>query len=340
MTRRTKRLFKILGVLYLVAVVLFLVTISKGRHEWTRPMLRDTELHLPQRSAFTGDKGEKNFQAAKERIVRARYLVRGEQAGLGADTLIGREELDRLIAAGRGKILVRDTRVIREFAARKLRSGEEFLDRSNMVIAQVEDELDEERLVRMALAYDDEKGDDRHAEIWVRGRGSLIGFDLTLVFAALNFLVLVALLYALLWEPVTRLLDDRARSVREDVDTARRSREEAQSLRETRETELGKIREDADRLRDEGRHRGEAERARLIQEGREEASRLAERRERALDAEAEQARKHLAGEIGKMSVELASRILGREVSAEDHKGLAEEFVRKLESEAGSKEAQG
>lgn len=340
MSRRATGLLKVLGVLYLVAFLLFLVTISKGRNRWTRPMLRDTELHVPLRSAFTGERAEEELEAAKEEIVRARYLVRGGHAGLAANTLIGREELDRLIAADPGKILVRDTRLIREFAAKRVRAGEEFRDRDNVVIAQVGDELDEERLRKMALAYDEEEPGDRHAKIWVRGTGSLIGFDLTLVFAALNFLVLVALLYALLWGPVTRLLDERARSVREDIDTARRTREEAESLRETRETELSKIREDADRLRGEARRKGEVERSRLVEEGRGEARRIAERRERALASEAERARKELAAELGAMSVELASKVLAREVSLEDHRRLAEEFARRLESEAEAGEGQG
>jgi len=338
MSRRVKRVLKILAVAYLVTLLLFLLSISKGRHEYTRPTLEPTYLEIPQRAAFASDK---EFEAYKGDIIGARYLTRGPNAGVKGNTRIDAEVLARLIEADPGRITVWGARHIRELAAKKLIAGEKFLAPNGTLIVDVGHELTEEALQKMALAYDgQERDEDRHDRMLVKGAGSLIGFDLTLVFTGLNFLVLVAALYAFLWGPVTRLLDDRARSVREDVDTARRSREEAQSLRETREAELGKIHEDADRLREEGRHKGEAERARLIQEGREEASRLAERRERALAAEAEQARKDLAGQIGTMSVELASKILGREVSAEDHKSLAEKFVRKLESEAGSKEAQG
>lgn len=323
---------KILAVAYFVTLMLFLLSTSRGRHRYTRPTLEPTRLEIPQRPAFASDE---EFEAYKDGLLGAGYLTRGRNAGVEGNTRIDGEVLARLVEANPGPITVRDTRHIREFAGRKLMAGEKFLAPNGILIADVGDELTAEVLEKMALVYDGQgRDEDRHDRILVKGTGSLIGFDLTLVFTALNFLVLVALLYAFLWGPVTRLLDERADAVREDVESARRRREEAEELRNDRAAELAGIRRDAARLRDEGRRRGEAERARIAEEGRAEARRIAERTRRAAEADIEEARRRAAAELGTFGVDLASKILAREVSPEDHARLTEEFIRTLEAEAG------
>jgi hypothetical protein len=85
--------------------------------------------------------------------------------------------------------------------------------------------------VRMALAFDAEKGERARERILVRGTGKLFVLDMTPVFVGLNFLALAAILHAVLWDPVLRLLDERSRAIKEDVEAARRARAEAEALR-------------------------------------------------------------------------------------------------------------
>jgi len=333
MSRKGKRLLKVVGVLYLAAVCAFLYSTVYGRNRRERPELRSATLQIRPRSEFTGWHAEERYQAAKKEIVNAGYRLRAEVAGLETGQPVGAPELERLIEANVGRILVYDTHQIRGLAEENLLAGEELRDANDVVLARVGDELDAERLYRMAVEYDSPTAPDRHEIIWVKGSGSIIGFDLTLVFTGLNFLALIALLYAFLWEPVVRVLDDRAAAVRADVDLARTQRAEAEGLRRTSESELARIRADADRLRGLGRREGETEKARILEEAREEARRLAERTQRATEAEAESARREMAGQIGEISAALAARMLEREVTAADHEALVNEFVRSLDAEA-------
>ena len=91
--------------------------------------------------------------------------------------------------------------------------------------------LDEERLIQMAMAFDAEEGDARHETIWIKGTGEFAFLDVTAAFVGVNFLVLAVLMYALLWEPVQRLLDERAQAIRDEVETAKRERETSASAR-------------------------------------------------------------------------------------------------------------
>jgi len=324
MRRRLIKYLKVFIVIMIVEPAMLMYFYKYGRNEYTRPTLGETHLDVPERAAYGDD--ENAFAAAKEAMVRAQFLTRGQNAGLEANTLIGAAELDALIEAKAGRIPAWDTRLVAETAARGLVAGEDFRNQAGVPIARVGEKLGFGKLLAMAVAYDKLEGDAARRKILVKGTGSIVGFDLTMVFAGVNFLMLAASLYAVLWEPVTRLLDERAQAIRDDIDSAQRRREEAEGLHADARGELARIRDGADDLREAARRKGEEERAEIVGEAREEARRTAERTKRAVDGEIEQARAAAAGEIGGLSVDLASKVLGRAVSAADHERLVKEFI--------------
>jgi F-type H+-transporting ATPase subunit b len=321
MSRRGRRVLKVIAVLYLGAVIALLASIPYGRSQRTRPKLIRTEVTVPRQGHFEGWRAEARFEDARQEFVRAGYILRtavrgAEGTEFEAGRVLAKEELAALAGAGVGKVYVFDPRLVRALAAQKVEVGEEIKDAYGNPIVRLGDELTEKKLVDIA-----------------------IGFDLTLVFTGLNFLALAALLYAFLWGPITRLLDDRAKAIREDIETARSERDEAESLRTEVQGELADIREGARQMRDEGRAEGERDRARLVEDGREEAKRLVERAERAMQAGAEEARKQLVNELAGLSAGLAAKMLRREVTRADHERLTDEFVRSLEA-GGDKQADG
>ncbi|MHC4251691.1 MAG: ATP synthase F0 subunit B, partial [Planctomycetota bacterium] len=211
MSRKGKQVLKLLGVLYFIAFVAFLLTFSRlGFHWYTRPRLIPTQFEIPRREGYASDEA---FAEAKAGIVKAGYRLRGPNAGLKSGTFVGDQELAVLIEkSGPPTVPVQDPRLVRQMASRNLVAGEEFRH-EGAIICRYGVALDEKALTALALAYDDLEGEARHDRIMVKGSGSIVGFDLTMVFAGLNFLVLVAFLYAVLWEPVTRLLDERAQAI-------------------------------------------------------------------------------------------------------------------------------
>ena len=168
--------------------------------------------------------------------------------------------------------------------------------------------------------------------VHVAGGGSIIGFDLTLVFVIVNFLGLLVILYLLLWEPILKVLDNRAATIQKDLDGAAGDRQVAASMKEKYTGLLLGSRQERQELIAQGRKEGELERQRILETARQEADKVIAQTRAELEAAAEQARRALRQEVGDLSVELAEKILRREVRPEDNSKIVEEFLVALNDE--------
>lgn len=163
----------------------------------------------------------------------------------------------------------------------------------------------------------------------VRGEGPVIGFQYTFVFIVLNFAILVIFLYGLMWKPILNVLDKRKETIADDLTTSRHRRREAEALFEKYRKTMEGARDERESIIADGHRQGDEERQRIVDEAKAEAKTTLERAALAIEGRREQLRRELAGEIGGFSVELAGKILGREVKNEDHSALVEEFLAKI-----------
>lgn len=166
----------------------------------------------------------------------------------------------------------------------------------------------------------------RTASVHARGAADLLSFDWTLVFIVVNFLGLLTLLYLLLWEPILKVLDERAGKIDGDLNSAREGREAAAALKRQYDQLLLNSKQERQILIADGQKEGQNERQRVLAEARQEADKVVQQTRQDLEAAAEKVRRQLRSEIGGLSVELAGKILAREVREEDNRRLVEDFV--------------
>ncbi|HOI54655.1 MAG TPA: F0F1 ATP synthase subunit B [Phycisphaerae bacterium] len=179
------------------------------------------------------------------------------------------------------------------------------------------------------LAPEKEASADQ-ATVHVKGPGGLIVFDFTLVLTVVNFAGLLIILYLLLWEPILKVLDDRAATIASDLEQAARKHEDATALKSKYDEMLLGSKQERQELIAEGRREGQAERQRIVDVAKQESEKVIARTKQELEATAEKARRDLRNEIGGLSVELARKILGREVRDEDNRHLVNDFLSKLD----------
>jgi len=146
-----------------------------------------------------------------------------------------------------------------------------------------------------------------------------------------NFLVLLYLLRRFMWGPILATLDRRAAKIREGLELTESARRERERLKQEVEKMLGEARREAAAIAERTTKAAEAAAADIRTQAKAEADRIREKGRTDAQALHDQALAQLRSEVASMVVLAASRILGREISPEQHRALIE---RSLE-EAGT-----
>jgi F-type H+-transporting ATPase subunit b len=146
-----------------------------------------------------------------------------------------------------------------------------------------------------------------------------------------NFLVLLYLLRRFMWGPIMSTLDRRAAKIREGLELTESARREREQLKQEVEKILGEARREAAAIAERTTKAAEAAAADIRVQAKAEADRIREKGRTDAQHLHDQALAQLRSEVASMAVLAASRILGREISAEQHRALIE---RSLE-EAGT-----
>ena len=149
----------------------------------------------------------------------------------------------------------------------------------------------------------------------------------TIIFQICNLLILLALVRKFLWKRVMAVLDARKQEVDDLYDAAGKDRDEAAQLKQEYTARMAGAREEADKLVrnavDTAHNRGDA----IVKEAQSEAAHLKQKAENEIEQEKRKAYSELMGEISGRAADIAGRMVEREINADDHRELVEEFIK-------------
>src|SRR6267143_941975 len=143
------------------------------------------------------------------------------------------------------------------------------------------------------------------------------------VVSIVNFLVILFLLRRYLWGPILTVLASRAEKIREGLAMAEAAKAERDRMKAEIERLLADARRDAQAIADRVAQAAEAAAADIRAQAKVEADRTRERGREDAKQLHDQALAQLRSELAGMVVLAASRVLGREVDAEQHRALIE-----------------
>ncbi len=151
----------------------------------------------------------------------------------------------------------------------------------------------------------------------------------TTIFMIANTVLLFGVLTKMLFGPVKKILDDRQNNVEETYKKAADTENEAIKLKEQYERSLLTAKNEANDIVADAHKRATRQSDELIASAREKANELSKRAEEQIEREQQKAREELTTEIGALSLMLAEKIVEREISADDHKRLMDNFTENL-----------
>ncbi len=152
-----------------------------------------------------------------------------------------------------------------------------------------------------------------------------------LIWGLVAFLLLMLIMAKFVFPRANAMLDERRTAIQGRMEEAEAKLNEAEEARRGYEQSIADARGEANRIVEEAKTAAEQVRADIVAKAESEAAAIVERARADVAAERDRVVQELRGQVSAMSVELASRIVGRELDSSTHEGLVDEYIQRLSS---------
>lgn len=151
----------------------------------------------------------------------------------------------------------------------------------------------------------------------------------TLIAQWCNLLILMLLVKKFLFKPVLNILQQRQDEVDKIYADANKAKDEATTLRADYENRLASAKEEASEIVKTAAEQAQRRSIEIVDEAQEKANALRARAEAEIAQEKKKAINEIKDEISGMAVDIASKVVEREISAKDHEKLIEDFIKNV-----------
>jgi F-type H+-transporting ATPase subunit b len=153
-----------------------------------------------------------------------------------------------------------------------------------------------------------------------------------LIFGLVAFAILLWVVTTKVVPNLEKAYAERTAAIEGGMQQAEEAQQQAQAALEQYQAQLTEARAEAARIREEAREQGAAIVAEMRGQAQAEASRITEAAQKQIEAERQQAVVSLRSEVGRLSIDLASRIVGESLHEETRqKGIVDRFLAELEA---------
>lgn len=162
------------------------------------------------------------------------------------------------------------------------------------------------------------------------GESNIFAGDVgNVVWTLVIFGLVVFVLGKFAWGPLLEVLQKREEFIRESLESAKQDRDAAESRLKEYEERLNAARTEATSIVEEGRRDAEVLSHRIEEEARSESEKTLARAKREIDIAKTTAISELYELSGKLAVDVASQVIGRELNAADHERLIKDSIAEI-----------
>ena len=144
--------------------------------------------------------------------------------------------------------------------------------------------------------------------------------------ALIAFLIILAVLSKLVWPSVLEMMEKRQAKIQSDLDEAERSKREAAEEAKSYEGKILEAHHEADAIIAKAKKEAEEVRSQVLAKAQREAADIIAKAHGAVDSERHKAMIELSSSVVDLSVEIASKIIGNDLSEEEQRRLAEKYL--------------
>ena len=151
----------------------------------------------------------------------------------------------------------------------------------------------------------------------------------TFVAQICNLMIQLVIFKKLLLNPVKKVIAERKAKANSQIADAQKLRTEAEAMKAEYEQNLQNARTEANQIVAAAQKTATARSEELLGEARAQAAALKQKAEADIAQERKKAVNEVKDEIGGMAMEIASKVVEREIREADHKDLIDEFIKNV-----------
>ena len=145
--------------------------------------------------------------------------------------------------------------------------------------------------------------------------------------AVFSFVVVLAILWKTLIPKITAAMDERAEKIREALEAADQAKADAEAAMATHQGNLETARQESRAIIDEGKRDAEKVKAQIIEDANREAGEISQRVTREIELAKDAALDDLHQRSVALSIDLASKLIDKNLKAKDNQKLIDETVK-------------
>lgn len=156
-----------------------------------------------------------------------------------------------------------------------------------------------------------------------------------MIWTIISFGVFLFLMWRFALGPIVDMLDKRRNTIEENLEKAEQARDEAERLFQDYQRKLNKAKKEAHQIIQDGKQMGEKLKGEMLEEARKESDSLREKAIHSIELEKEKAVQDLKETAARLSVDIASRVLKREISQNEHRDIIDEVLSEVRKSSES-----
>ncbi|WP_174614934.1 F0F1 ATP synthase subunit B [Virgibacillus ihumii] len=147
-----------------------------------------------------------------------------------------------------------------------------------------------------------------------------------------TFIILLLLLRKYAWGPLMGIMQKREEYVANEIESAENSRKEAEKAQEEATAQLKQTKQDAQQIIEDAKRTGVKQEQEIVQSAKTEAERIKQAAQEEIQNEKEKAIQALQDKVSSLSVLIASKVIEKEISAQDQEELINDYIKEVGEE--------
>ena len=152
----------------------------------------------------------------------------------------------------------------------------------------------------------------------------------TFIAQILNLFIQVYLIKRFLFKHINEVLKKRQEAADKDIQEAKKAKEAAEAVKTEYETSMSDARGEANRIIEDAKKDANLRAEELIKEAEQHASSIKAKAEEDIRLERKKALNEVKDEIGSIAMDIAGKVVEKEIHEDEHKALIDEFLQNVE----------